>query len=121
MLSCTHFGRILAICNSFSCYGCQRSNRLLLSLFLLFIFLLSIQTDFFYEDIILKQRFYFGIFAIALGIRDIGPKIYFGLLERIFQGYRIFEVNYLVIWDIGYPPKQASKVGPAEFKLKSFP
>ena len=35
-------------------------------------------------------------------------KNYFGIFEKIIQGYEIFGVIYYEIWDIGYPSKQAS-------------
>ena len=47
----------------------------------------------------------YGIFR-NFGIWDIG--IYFGLQVKIILGYGIFWMVYFGIWNIAYPPNQAS-------------
>ena len=47
----------------------------------------------------------YGIFR-NFGIWDIG--IYFGIRVKLILGYGIFWTVYFGIWDIAYPPNQAS-------------
>ena len=47
----------------------------------------------------------YGIFR-NFGIWDIG--IYFGIQVKLILGYGIYWTVYFGIWDIAYPPNQAS-------------
>ena len=47
----------------------------------------------------------YGIFR-NFGIWDIG--IYFGIRVKLILGYGIYWTVYFRIWDIAYPPNQAS-------------
>ena len=47
----------------------------------------------------------YGIFR-NFGIWDIG--IYFGIRVKLILGYGIYWMVYFGIWDIAYPPNQAS-------------
>ena len=47
----------------------------------------------------------YGIFR-NFGIWDIG--IYFGIRVKLILGYGIYWTVYFGIWDIAYPPNQAS-------------
>ena len=49
----------------------------------------------------------YGIFR-NFGIWDIG--IYFGIRVKLILGYGIFWTVYFGIWDIAYPPNQASVI-----------
>ena len=49
----------------------------------------------------------YGIFR-NFGIWDIG--IYFGIQVKLILGYGIFWMVYFGIWDIAYPPNQASQM-----------
>ena len=49
----------------------------------------------------------YGIFR-NFGIWDIG--IYFGIQVNLILGYGIFWTVYFGIWDIAYPPNQASNM-----------
>ena len=50
----------------------------------------------------------YGIFR-NFGIWDIG--IYFGIRVKLILGYWIYWTVYFWIWDIAYPPNQASDIG----------
>ena len=61
--------------------------------------------------------FYFGIFDIYIGIRDICPKTISGYLNKITKGYGIFVVNYFRNGILGphpTPPKQTSMISPVK-------
>ena len=55
----------------------------------------------------------YGIFR-NFGIWDIG--IYFGIRVKLILGYGIFWTVYFGIWDITYPPNQASLLKIASVK-----